>query len=126
MIFVYGASGFTGALVTRALLARGLPVAVGGRDRQRLEALARGLPAPVEVRPAAELVHQPTAWMALGLLAGGVILLVAGAALTSPAGTRAGASGILAGSLLVAAQYVRIFGGRNTGSHPTTTLSGSP
>ena len=78
-----------------------------------------------QVRPAAELVHQPTAWVALGLLAGGVILLVAGTALMSPAGTRAGASGILAGSLLVASQYIRIFGGRNTGSHSRTTLSGS-
>ena len=78
-----------------------------------------------QVRPAAELVHQPTAWAALGLLAGGVILLVAGTALMSPAGTRAGASGILAGSLLVASQYIRIFGGRNTGSPLTTTLSGS-
>jgi len=70
-------------------------------------------------------VHQPTAWAALGLLAGGVILLVAGTALMSPAGTRAGASAILAGSLLVASQYIRIFGGRNTGSRPTTSLSGS-
>jgi hypothetical protein len=70
-------------------------------------------------RPAAELVHGHTAWAALGLLAAGVILLVAGTAWTSRAGTRAGASAILAGSLLVAAQYARIFGGRSAGSPPT-------
>jgi hypothetical protein len=71
------------------------------------------------VRPAAELVHRHTAWVALGLLAAGVMLLVAGTAWTSLAGTRAGASAILAGSLLVAAQYARIFGARKAGRPPT-------
>lgn len=70
----------------------------------------------VPVRQAAELVHHPAAWVALGLLAGGVLLLVAGTAWTWPAGARAGASCFLGGSLLIAAQYVRIFGGRNAGS----------
>jgi len=68
------------------------------------------------VRPAAELVHHPTAWAALGLLALGVMLLVAGTAGMSPVSTRSGAWGVLAGSLLVAAQYARIFGARNAGS----------
>jgi hypothetical protein len=67
------------------------------------------------VRPAAELVHRPTAWLALGLLASGVILLVAGTAGMSLVSTRTGASAILAGSLLVAVQYARIYRGRNTG-----------
>ncbi|HEX6406615.1 MAG TPA: hypothetical protein VFZ90_05415 [Gemmatimonadales bacterium] len=78
-----------------------------------------------QVRPAAELVHRATAWVALGLLTGGVLLLVAGTAMMSLAVVRAAASGILAGSLLVAAQYVRIFRGRTPGSHPTAALSGS-
>jgi hypothetical protein len=62
-----------------------------------------------QVRPASELVHQPTAWGALGFMTAGVISLVGGTAGTSPACTRAGAAGILAGSLLIAAQYARIF-----------------
>jgi hypothetical protein len=70
------------------------------------------------VRPAAELVHHPTAWAALGLLAGGVILLVAGTAWSSPASTRVGAAGVLTGTLLIAAQYLRILGGRNANSRP--------
>jgi hypothetical protein len=70
------------------------------------------------VRPAAELVHHPTAWVALGLLTAGVMLLVTGTAWASPAGTRAGAIGFLAGSLLVAAQYARIYGARNAGEAP--------
>jgi hypothetical protein len=73
----------------------------------------------VRVRPAAELVHRHTAWVALGLLTAGVTLLVTGTAWTSLASTRVGASGVLAGSLLVAAQYSRIFGGRNADSRPT-------
>ena len=68
------------------------------------------------VRPAAELVHRPTAWVALGFLASGVILLVAGTAGMSLVSTRTGASGVLAGSLLVAMQYARIYGARNAGS----------
>jgi hypothetical protein len=68
------------------------------------------------VRPAAELVHRPTAWVALGLLASGVIVLVAGTAGMSVVSTRVGASGVLAGSLLIAVQYARIYGARNAGS----------
>jgi hypothetical protein len=64
------------------------------------------------VRPAAELVHHPTAWVALGLLAVGVIVLVSGTALGSAAAARAGAGGVLGGSLLIAAQYVRIYTSR--------------
>lgn len=67
------------------------------------------------VRQAAELVHRGTAWVALGLLACGLVLLVGGTALGSVGGTRAGASGFLAGSLLIGAQYPRIFLGRNAG-----------
>ena len=65
------------------------------------------------VRPAAELVHPGTAWTALGLLATGVLALAGGTALGANLGTRAGAWLILAGSLLVAGQYPRIFLGRN-------------
>ena len=64
------------------------------------------------VRPAAELVHHGTAWAALGLLAAGVGILVGGTAWASPVATRLGAIGFLAGSLLIAAQYARIFAGR--------------
>jgi hypothetical protein len=67
------------------------------------------------VRPAAELVHHPTAWVALALLASGVILLVAGTAGMWLVSTRAGALATLDGSLLVAVQYARIYRGRNTG-----------
>lgn len=53
------------------------------------------------VRQAAELVHHRTAWVALGVLTAGVILLVGGTAATSPVGARTGAVGILTGSLLI-------------------------
>jgi hypothetical protein len=59
-----------------------------------------------------ELVHRPTAWTALALLAGGVALLVIGSGVDSPAVARGGATGVLVGSLLIAAQYVRIYRGR--------------
>jgi hypothetical protein len=67
----------------------------------------------LRVRPAAELVHRGAAWTALGMLSVGMVLLVAGTGLESVTGARAGAWGILAGSLLIGAQYLRIFGGRN-------------
>jgi hypothetical protein len=76
------------------------------------------------VRQAAELVHHPTAWIALGLLALGLLLLVGGTAGMSPAATRTGAAGVLTGSLLIAAQYARIFGRRNAGS-PTAIAPGA-
>jgi hypothetical protein len=59
------------------------------------------------------LVHRDSAWVALGLLACGLVLLVGGSAVGSVGGTRAGSSSVLAGSLLIAAQYPRIFRGRN-------------
>ncbi len=44
VIALYGATGFTGRLVARALAARHLPLLLVGRDRARLEALAAELP----------------------------------------------------------------------------------
>jgi hypothetical protein len=64
------------------------------------------------VPPPAELVHRRTAWVTLALMAGGVAVLIAGSALASPPAARAGAAGFLGGSVLVAAQYVRIFARR--------------
>lgn len=69
-----------------------------------------------EARTAAELVHRPAAWGALGLLAAGVIVLVSGTALGSAAAARIGAAGVLGGSLLIAAQYARIFASRGHAS----------
>jgi len=40
-LLVYGASGFTGRLIVQQALARGLRPILAGRDRERLEALAR-------------------------------------------------------------------------------------
>ena len=71
------------------------------------------------VPTAAELVHRPVAWTALGLMVVGVLGLVYGTGAGSVAVTRAGAAGILAGSLLVAGQYVRIF----AAAGPTSTTS---
>jgi hypothetical protein len=65
------------------------------------------------VRQAAELVHRPTAWTALALTTAGVALLVSGTAMTSSPLARAGALGILSGSLFIMAQYLRIYTGRN-------------
>jgi hypothetical protein len=67
-----------------------------------------GMPVPAPVT----LVHRGTAWLALGLMAGGTALLVVGSALGAVTAARAGAAGVAAGSLLVAAQYVRIYAGR--------------
>jgi hypothetical protein len=64
-----------------------------------------GAPVPT----AAELGHRPTEWAALGFLAAGVIGVVTGTGIGSVAATRAGAVGILAGSVLVAGHYVRIY-----------------
>jgi hypothetical protein len=68
------------------------------------------------VPTAAELVHRPTAWAALALMVGGVIVLAAGTALGSSAAARTGAVGVLAGSVLIAAQHGRIYAGRGQGS----------
>jgi len=66
----------------------------------------RPVPSPTE------LVHRRTAWLALALLAGGVALLVIASGAASAVVARAGATSVLVGSLLVAAQYVRIYRGR--------------
>lgn len=56
-ILVYGATGFTGALIAGALRAQGLDLVLSGRDAGRLEALAETLAGDgagrLEVRPAA-------------------------------------------------------------------------
>jgi len=61
------------------------------------------------VATAAELVHRPVAWTALGLMAGGMVGLVCGTATASASIARAGATGYLAGSLLVAGHYAWIY-----------------
>ena len=63
-------------------------------------------------RVAAELVHRPLAWSALALLTAGVALLVTGTATGSAAVVRLGAAAFLGGSVLVTAQYPRMFSGR--------------
>jgi hypothetical protein len=60
------------------------------------------------VRQPAELVHHGTAWLALGLLLGGLILLLAGTAGASPVTARVGALAFFGASLLVGGQYARI------------------
>jgi saccharopine dehydrogenase (NAD+, L-lysine-forming) len=42
-VVVYGATGFTGRLICKELVRRGLSFAVAGRDRQKLDALAASL-----------------------------------------------------------------------------------
>lgn len=51
-IAVYGATGYTGRLVTAELAGRGVPFVVAGRNREKLEALAQSFdgPARPEVR----------------------------------------------------------------------------
>ncbi len=51
MIVIYGATGTTGALVARELVGRGFEVVLSGRDRHRLNRLAKDL-SGLEVRPA--------------------------------------------------------------------------
>jgi hypothetical protein len=53
------------------------------------------------------------AWWALGLLSLGVLLVVAGTGLGSAHVVRAGAGGVLGGSLLIAGQYGRMYARRN-------------
>jgi short subunit dehydrogenase-like uncharacterized protein len=50
-LLVYGAYGYTGALVARAAVERGLPVVLAGRDSERLSALARALGCPWRAFP---------------------------------------------------------------------------
>jgi len=70
-----------------------------------------GAPVPT----AAELGHRPTEWVALGLLAAGVVGVVTGTGIASVAATRAGALSLLAGSVLVAGHYVRIYASSSRG-----------
>ena len=64
------------------------------------------------VKTAAELVHRGTAWCALMLLGGGVLLLSGGTAAGSLATVVTASWAILAGSLLILVQYGRIFSAR--------------
>ncbi|BDG05389.1 saccharopine dehydrogenase [Anaeromyxobacter oryzae] len=48
---IYGAYGYTGALVAREAAARGLPVVLAGRDSERLVALSRELRVPWRAFP---------------------------------------------------------------------------
>ena len=57
MILIYGATGFTGTLVAQALIERGAPTAIAGRDNRRLAELAAELGGEVEIRSAH--VHEP-------------------------------------------------------------------
>jgi short subunit dehydrogenase-like uncharacterized protein len=50
-LLVYGAYGYTGALVARAVAERGLPLVLGGRDSERLAALGRELSCPWRAFP---------------------------------------------------------------------------
>ena len=63
----------------------------------------------VPVLTPAELVHRGTAWMTLGLLVAGVMFMVTGTALTSVTMARAGAVGVLGASMVITAQYLRIY-----------------
>lgn len=62
-----------------------------------------------EQKTAAELIHRGTAWIALALLAGGVLLIATGTALGSSAAAGAGAWTFLGGSVLIGAQYTALF-----------------
>jgi short subunit dehydrogenase-like uncharacterized protein len=48
-VVVYGASGYTGRLVSASLAKRGVTFAISGRDRAKLDRLAKSLPSPPEV-----------------------------------------------------------------------------
>jgi short subunit dehydrogenase-like uncharacterized protein len=50
-LVVYGAYGYTGALIAREAVARGLPVVLAGRDSERLVTLARELGVPWRAFP---------------------------------------------------------------------------
>lgn len=52
-VFLYGATGFTGTLIARELLAQDIPLILSGRSPKRLQALAENLASPhVETRSA--------------------------------------------------------------------------
>ncbi|WP_242393172.1 saccharopine dehydrogenase family protein [Anaeromyxobacter oryzisoli] len=50
-LLIYGAYGYTGALVAREAAARGLPIVLAGRDSERLVALSRELRVPWRAFP---------------------------------------------------------------------------
>jgi short subunit dehydrogenase-like uncharacterized protein len=58
-VLVYGATGLTGALVARELVARGLVPLLGGRGEARLRALADELGVPRENTVVADATHPP-------------------------------------------------------------------
>lgn len=64
------------------------------------------------VRTAAEIVHRPTAWVTLALLATGVVTLLGGVAIGVEVAARAGAVVLFAGALLLLAHYAVIFAKR--------------
>ena len=70
-IAVYGATGYTGANVARALAARGRSVVLAGRDARKLAALARDIDGDVRVRPAA--IDDPAALRSLAGEVGALI-----------------------------------------------------
>ncbi|MEA2481959.1 MAG: hypothetical protein QOJ07_3881 [Thermoleophilaceae bacterium] len=63
VIVLYGATGYTGQLVTRELVARGADFALGGRSRDKLESLSRGVGGGAPVRVAS--VHDEDSLRAL-------------------------------------------------------------
>jgi hypothetical protein len=64
------------------------------------------------VRTAAEIVHRPTAWATLVLLATGIAVLLGGVGAGDADAARAGAVVFFAGTLLLLAHYATIFGQR--------------
>jgi hypothetical protein len=66
----------------------------------------------VRVRTAAEIVHRPTAWTTLVLLATGVVALLGGVATGDGTAARTGAIVFFAGTLLLLAHYAVIFAKR--------------
>jgi len=63
-------------------------------------------------RPVSELIDARIAWVSLALLVAGIVALAAGSAFGLVAAVRAGAIGILAAAVLIAAQYARLLTGR--------------
>jgi hypothetical protein len=70
------------------------------------------------VRTAADLVHHPTAWTALALLVLGIVTLAAGVGTGASGIARGGATGLLAGALVIAGQYLRMYQQRGTPPRP--------
>ncbi|HEU4829317.1 MAG TPA: hypothetical protein VFT04_08980 [Gemmatimonadales bacterium] len=64
------------------------------------------------VRTAAEIVHRPTAWATLALLATGIAMLFGGVGAGDAGAARAGSLAFAAGALLLVAHYAVIFARR--------------